>query len=49
MIALVTGILFLCASAAGWVLFTLCLIDVLRYRRAARDWRPEQPQDGGGR
>lgn len=32
----------------GWTLILLTARDVYLYRQAARDWRPDGPQDGGG-
>lgn len=44
MIALAAGVLLVCASAAGWVLIALVVVDVLRQGRAAKVWRPDPPR-----
>lgn len=46
MIATLAGVLFVCASAAGWLLIALVTLDVVRYHRAAKAWRPDAPRDG---
>lgn len=49
MIAFAAGMLFVAASAAGWLLFALCMADELGRRHAARDARRvrSRRQDGG--
>lgn len=42
------GVLFLTASAAGWLLILLVTLDVLRYRAASKRWRPSSRRDDGG-
>lgn len=46
MIAALAGVLLVCASAAGWVLIALVTLDVVRYHRAAKAWRPDPPREG---
>lgn len=44
MTALAAGVLFVAASAAGWVLIAVVALDVVRQRRRLRAWRPDPPQ-----
>lgn len=46
MTALAAGVLLVAASAAGWVLIALCVVDVVRYHRRLRNWRPDPPREG---
>lgn len=44
MIATLAGVLFVTASAAGWLLMVLLVVDAVRYHRRLRAWRPDPPK-----
>lgn len=46
MMPFLAGVLFLCASAAGWVLIALVAVDAVRYRRAGPEWTAVTTHDG---
>lgn len=44
MIATLAGVLFITASAAGWLLMVLLVVDAVRYHHRLRAWRPDPPR-----